>query len=436
MEKYRQAYKDERDKRDAIDYKLTIASEQRKVLIKEVKSLQLDLDECNDANDRLCEMNEQMEVMIERLRSELERQSKTIKEHVLNPSIENKTFESTSVDVDNNSIEIFETVKKVIIEESHVSEVAEEVSNSFSPNDETNLDETLTKESEEISSIEKALEDARVILQKSREVRGNVILDENEGENAHSRSAAIQPITSSPPITTPPIKPNPAILATPASSTASVGDGSRRYSISSILNVEAIADILPEKLKHFGASESTNDGTSVSTIPGNNSSSIGPLSSTGNGSGIRKTSIKLFSDIFNKDENEEVAGSTPATANSDTLQTHPSHLIQSGEGKNDISDDSYYRPSGVPICYRCSGTVEGPKYSTCKCNVPQLTPGDDNGSGGDKVHHHLGSFKNMINKRITASQKAIRKASITSMRLMSDNEGGNQLPVLFDPDDV
>lgn len=32
--------------------------------------------------------------------------------------------------------------------------------------------------------------------------------------------------------------------------------------------------------------------------------------------------------------------------------------------------------SHIPICYRCNGTVEGPKYSTCKCKVPAMCPED------------------------------------------------------------
>jgi myosin heavy subunit len=45
------------------------------------------------------------------------------------------------------------------------------------------------------------------------------------------------------------------------------------------------------------------------------------------------------------------------------------------------SDEDGQRPEGadkgfVLSCYRCSGTVEGPKYSTCKCAEPALTPED------------------------------------------------------------
>lgn len=48
-----------------------------------------------------------------------------------------------------------------------------------------------------------------------------------------------------------------------------------------------------------------------------------------------------------------------------------------------IEDDPERLPSAMRLrCLRCEGSVEGPKYSTCKCSIPALTPDDLNGGGG------------------------------------------------------
>ena len=45
--------------------------------------------------------------------------------------------------------------------------------------------------------------------------------------------------------------------------------------------------------------------------------------------------------------------------------------VNNSDKSNSIASKGY-----VPICYRCNGTVEGPKYSTCKCKVPAMCPED------------------------------------------------------------
>ena len=52
--------------------------------------------------------------------------------------------------------------------------------------------------------------------------------------------------------------------------------------------------------------------------------------------------------------------------------------------------------SSVPICLRCHGTVEGPKYSTCKCKIPAMTPEDLN-----KSSTIFGGFMNAIRRPST-----------------------------------
>lgn len=39
-----------------------------------------------------------------------------------------------------------------------------------------------------------------------------------------------------------------------------------------------------------------------------------------------------------------------------------------------VSSVVHVSSPNVPRCYRCGGTVEGPKYSTCKCAIPAMSP--------------------------------------------------------------
>jgi hypothetical protein len=374
VDKYRQAYKDEREKRDTADYKLSVAAEQRKLLIKEVKSLQLDLDECNDANDKLCEMNEQMEVMIERLRREVERicKSDTARADGKNDATEN---EETVVGGGVNAIS-GEPVDAVASGMDGLSAVGEPQVEGEEP--QGDLEEVTTKRSEDSSSIEKALEDARLLLKQSREVReqftsedGNEVSNESESEPSRSQSIATTTLN-----TTPPGKQDPAVTITPSPAT----DGSRRYSITNLLNVDSIAEMLPEKLKQLTGeivSDSSHSSSSSVTPTTMNIAADAATTQTTNGSasgsgsvgvgvgGIRKTSIKLFSEIFNKDDEPSSpspahgnsGGSSESTHNHISPNSHTSPQHTGRDVRSEVSDDAYCRPSGVPICFRCNGTV-------------------------------------------------------------------------------
>jgi hypothetical protein len=65
------------------------------------------------------------------------------------------------------------------------------------------------------------------------------------------------------------------------------------------------------------------------------------------------------------------------------------------------SDEDGQRPEGadegfVLSCYRCGGTVEGPKYSTCKCAEPALTPEDVTSKPSPKMSDKL--FSSMLGR--------------------------------------
>lgn len=82
-------------------------------------------------------------------------------------------------------------------------------------------------------------------------------------------------------------------------------------------------------------------------------------------------------------------------------------------------------------CLRCKGTVEGPKYSTCKCAVPALSP-DDLDRGGESSEGNSDSAVGNIFKATGSLMTNIgRRASIMSGGHSSSNvgESGSSTPV-------
>jgi hypothetical protein len=72
--------------------------------------------------------------------------------------------------------------------------------------------------------------------------------------------------------------------------------------------------------------------------------------------------------------------------NTDPKQEVGKSFFASPAAVEDEDSNDERLPSAMRLqCLRCKGTVEGPKFSTCKCAIPALTP-DDLG------HSHGGAF--------------------------------------------
>lgn len=92
-------------------------------------------------------------------------------------------------------------------------------------------------------------------------------------------------------------------------------------------------------------------------------------------SGSRRSSMDTLKSFFStsNDEKTDIGTSTHSTHNNNQNQ------IPTQPTDHDLSKTMApppREPGQVPICYRCQGTVEGPKYSTCKCDIPMLQPED------------------------------------------------------------
>ena len=436
------------------------------MLIKEVKNLQLEVDECNAANDKLCELTEEMERVMEKLRAELERLVTSA-----GPTHDADVPSDLQSDVETCDTSAALDVDSDDSAKSHVDAAATDGDEPVDSAAVTELSEEQTKQSHddknrsEPSSTTEALQAAREILQLSRQVREqNTLQDASfpiaaldgapastlEGEAAEANGSEA-PTTSS------------------ARSPRKFGSarGRRRFSVSSLLNMDSLslADIrekmIPESLRGVGGQ--VDDDSDI------HASSSGIISGGGGQGTLRKTSIKLFTDLFSA-STSSAADADESPGHSSGVSTPPrrySHGASMPLNAQEIDDTGHDRArplssgrgevtsrgvisagrptntaattrSQVPICFKCGGTVEGPKYSTCKCTVPQLTPGGENHGTGEYRHQTLDTWKNMINKTLHSSPLAMKLAAAAGgggKKHPGDSEGENQLPVLLDPDD-
>lgn len=126
-----------------------------------------------------------------------------------------------------------------------------------------------------------------------------------------------------------------------------------------------------------------------------NSSTISPHPRKENNRKERKMSDQFMA-IFQHDKSnntpilqidDEEVDSTSKTARS----IHSERVIPEVDSSAPVVEDDRAPTSMRLHCLRCHGTVEGPKYSTCKCLVPALTP-DDLGSTTSSGPSIIGIF--------------------------------------------
>ena len=75
-------------------------------------------------------------------------------------------------------------------------------------------------------------------------------------------------------------------------------------------------------------------------------------------------------------------------------------------------DDPERLPSSMRLnCLRCTGTVEGPKYSTCTCTIPALVPEDLATTTSSSTSSSGWGFSGMFSKSSSVFKESLAKAS-------------------------
>jgi hypothetical protein len=120
-----------------------------------------------------------------------------------------------------------------------------------------------------------------------------------------------------------------------------------------------------------------------------------------------KLSFRRFSAMFHSSSSTSAAPEHPPTSPTSAMKieipTSPSSPNDHTASQADTSTEGGRLTSSsaapAPLCYRCGGTVEGPKYSTCKCEIPQMTPLVEESPMIDQ-------FKGLFSKGKNAAKKA------------------------------
>ncbi len=139
-------------------------------------------------------------------------------------------------------------------------------------------------------------------------------------------------------------------------------------------------------------------GSTLSMFTGLLGSSNADSNSSPHTSG-RRSSLMAITSMFNKKEKGSALsveeGSNTATNVSvpvtSTTTSKPAEDLFFSSPFTTPNEEEERLPTAMRLhCLRCNGSVEGPKFSTCKCSTPALTPDDLN---SDRLSSLTGIFK-------------------------------------------
>lgn len=179
--------------------------------------------------------------------------------------------------------------------------------------------------------------------------------------------------------------------------------------------------------------QSTEDHARLGSTLSMFSSVLGSVSTTGStethdnqsnsGSANRRSSLQMISSMFsstsrqqtpNEKKEEKEAQPTPEDVHK---APDGSRLFFSSPFSNHFDDDESNAerlPKSMRLqCLRCQGTVEGPKFSTCKCVIPALSPDDLNSN------NHNGGTLNMLSGFAGGLAGGLMKATVATASSVS-----------------
>lgn len=358
-----------RKKKSHVEDKLSIASEQRLVLIREVKSLSAELDEVYASNDHLLEMNNRLEDTIKQLQLFILRQYKDS-----NPlsfiSIE-KFPEIITTNVSSSEQSASE-ITVIPSEDAVDSKPIEELSDQIPPDTEPLLllSADISHDLGDLqkysfpSSLLELFEETHRTLESSSDLRLNV-RDSHISDSGH-RHGNLDDLSKM-------VNDNENEIE-PKFEGKSVSN-----LLGKMLNIHPTA--LLEGLKA--------NATFHTSQNANNTPNSEPQSSLPSASEVtrrlRSASLTLSHAsgglISSWMKSYHASEEAPATSSESLMVGNSIEQIQTDLTTSD--------PPTNFICLKCHGTVEGPKYSTCKCDIPSVQPIDLPGSSDESKSHHL-----------------------------------------------
>lgn len=420
--------------KNAAESRAATMSEQRRVLVKEIKQLRHRVGECQEREVRLKHLNEQLCAAAVGLQNQLQ---SSILNSLLGPQLLSPT----------------ESPVHVHVHHSQTRGEAEE--------EEGSVEGDVPRLPPEVSAAAAALHDA---LQLSRQAHSH---SEGEGDvdgkssslpsSRQSRSASFEAAAAGrdegaspdgyrttlpsrllellPPPISPtqssdgleglsPVGSHPADFFHRGSAGAGAGGVPKKSSRRGLLNVSIEAEDGIEEGEAASSSTSASSSSSfftgaLSMLSSTESATIAPgpsastahsgstaSSSSASSSSSSSTSFGILSSMFTnsssssaakeREREKETNRKAASALLQDQLVRTPIGLDGTSESSTsptpssavspNLSDATHGRlPSALRLtCLRCSGTVEGPKFSTCRCKVPALSQ-QDLSSGGSGI---------------------------------------------------
>ena len=466
IEKANHSYQMVWNMKTGLEEKQNKSSEQKKILVKEVKQLRKRIEESDDLNDQISVVNDKLIAVTNDLRQQVETQRSKI---------------------DTQNAAILASTDTALHEAMRSSGSTEKL-NELSPDQATVVAAGDSggggEVKEEVTVVaDKLLEEARALTEKSTQAHQHQHQSTPSHHTSSSSSSTLHSSTTSTDTEGAGGRGNDieqllndrtqsgSSLNTSlhhASMSGLEGDivtrGGRTSSMewnfpsetssNSMLNMEWLSPEqrqLAEQRQHQG--QQTGGGNGMESSAHNLTGGDGMETGKSSGSGLtskpeKRSSIAMFKNAFSKvshsmldsntlhvsESNESTAGTTSTLSHVPENQTTGDNEIPSSSISSSVVPDqpstfidATYENGGKPTCFRCGGTVEGPKYSTCKCAIPAMSPLTEEEL--DKEDHGMqalkGFFKKSTSKAGDFASVARRKSLAVGKDLFHHNNSNS-----------
>jgi hypothetical protein len=464
-------------------------SEQKKILVKEVKQLRKRIEESDDLNDQMSVVNDKLIAVTSDLRQQVETQRKKIDtQHAA-------ILASTDLTLHEAIRSPSSSDKLHLLGSSEAGTTSASGSSGDDKGDDDGDgggDDSGNGGGDVTDEADKILEEARALTAKSSLSHFQAEARHHKTPSSHSTPGAVGPSAAdkqggstspsdldqllnerSHPNPTSPLTP-PVDVVTRGGRTASMEfDFPTDSSSATMLNMDwlspeqrQLAEQRQQQQQGAGAGAGGGGGLDTSQS-GAGGAGAGGGRSSGNFGGLglnlggggnkteKRSSMAMFKDamsglsipgpmdihLFHSSNSSANSSAEPTTETETSLPSQDmnpsadqtSSSATSSSSSSDVSGqpnvfiDASYENGGKPTCFRCGGTVEGPKYSTCKCAIPALSPLTDEEM--EKEEHGIqalkGFFKKSTSKAGDFASVARRKSMAVGKDLFHHNNKDN-----------
>jgi hypothetical protein len=196
-----------------------------------------------------------------------------------------------------------------------------------------------------------------------------------------------------------------ADLDAPAASGSHATHSSESSSYFSGLFSSSSSSMMPSisSSAHSAASTSNRKGGSMFSMFQSKST---PLLGDDDLAGGNEDHAGRLAEVDSQDHSSNVTSATTSASTITTTSTNTATSINTNSTNSTGTPDDTSARSTVALseterpakltCYRCNGSVEGPKYSTCKCAIPALSPEEasaEHGAATAGIMGYFGMFK-------------------------------------------